>query len=156
MSKKTKATQPPANELQQKPAQEIVRLRRTAEYDTLNPEEQIRSFLNFVRLAKARYKENMRLVAEYQLQRQDLDHYAEMHEDLDRTGACRYYRKMREIGRKRRAAKNEAALLEPLITLIESNPDIVRKLEHAQGQIGAKKTHLDSLDYTAKTDVLNE
>lgn len=156
MSKrKQPAAQPPADAAKPSPPQ-VIRLRRAVEYDTLFPEDTIRQFIRFLRDAQSRYKENMRLVAEYQLQRQDLDHYAEMVDDLNRTEACRYYRKMRDLGRKRRAIKNEAALLEPLMTMLDNDPRFIKQLEQVQGLIGAKKAHIDNLDYTAKTNILNK
>lgn len=150
-----KQEKPPDEKLSEGRPQ-AVRLRRIAEYDTLHPEDALRQFLRFVREAQARYKEDVRLVAEYQLQKQDLDHYAEMADNLDRTAACAYYRKMRDLGRARRACKNEATLLEPLIAFLDKNPEFIKRLEQVQGDLKAKRVHIDSLDYTAKTDILNK
>ena len=143
------------------PAQETapmlaVRLRREAAYDTMKPEEALGSFLKFIREAQARYKEDVRLVAEYQLQQQDLEHYAEMADDLGRTDACVFYRKLRDIRRARRAVKNESQMLEPLMAFLDRNADTIKQLERVLGDVRAKKEHLDGLAYTAKTDILKK
>lgn len=134
----------------------VVRLSRAVEYDTMRPEDTIRDFLRFLRDVKSRYTGNMRVVAEYQLQLQDLEHYAEMADRLDRTAGHAFYRKMRDIRRERRVAKNEAELLEPLVVFIEGNADFIKRLEQIQGAVGAKKKHIDQLNYTMKTNVVAE
>lgn len=132
----------------------VVQFYRAVEYDTLHPEDTIRDFLRFLRDVKSRHAGNMRLIAEYNLQQQDLEHYVEMTDYLDRTAGHAFYRKLRDLRRERRAVKNEAELLEPLVAFIDTNTDFIKRLEQIQGTVGAKKKHIDQLNYTVRTNIL--
>lgn len=131
-----------------------LRLTRHMEYDSLGPEDTIRQFLGFLADCKSRYDEDVRLVEEYQLQKQDLDHYAEMAENLGRTAGHAYYRKVREIWRNRRQCKNEAELLKPVVDFIEANKDSLASLAATQGKCRQAREKIDQREYIVRTTVL--
>lgn len=138
------------------PDQPCIRLTRHMEYDSLNPEEIIAQFVAFLSDCKSRYDEDMRLIDEYQLQKQDLDHFAEMAENLDRTQSARFYRTLRDVWRKRRQCKNEAELLRPVIDFIESNKDALNQLPIVQGKIRQAREIIDQREYLVRTSVLDD
>lgn len=136
------------------PEQTGIRLTRHMEYDSLHPEESIRNFLLFLSDVKSRYDEDMRIIEECQLQKQDLDHYAEMEENLDRTAGHAFYRKFREVWRKRRQCKNEAELLKPVIDFMETYKEAIDRLSHVQGRCAIAKETIDQREYVVRTRVL--
>lgn len=137
------------------PDRPCIRLTRHMEYDSLNPEEMIAQFVAFLSDCKSRYDEDMRLIDEYQLQKQDLDHFAEMAENLDRTQSARFYRTLRDIWRKRRQCKNEAELLRPVIDFIECYKDVLNQLPAVQGKVRQARETIDQREYLVRTTVLD-
>lgn len=133
-----------------------MRLTRHMEYDSLNPEEAIKAFIIFLNDAKSRYDEDLRLIEEYQLQKQDLDHYAEMAENLDRTAGHAYYRKVRDMWRNRRQCKNEAELLKPVIDFLESNKEALNQLAQVLGRCRMAKETIDQREYIVRTSILED
>lgn len=129
-------------------------LSRHSEYDTLNPEEQIRTFIAFLKAAQSRYDENLRRIDEYQQQKTDLDHYAELSDDLNAADGYEYYKKSRNMWRQRRSCKNEAELLKPVIEFIAQNKDTLNQLAQIQGKCRNAKTLIDQRVYTMRTGVL--
>lgn len=125
-------------------------------YDTLFPEKTVTDFLSFLRTVKSRYDGNVRALEEAEAQLQDLEHYAELNEDLDCADGYGVYRKIRDIRRQRRAYKNENELLTPLYQWITEDAAEVKKLERALGETRRKAELIDKRQYMARTDVLEE
>ena len=138
------------------PNQSSIRLTRHMEYDSLNPEEFIYQFVAFLTDCKSRYDEHLRLIEEYQLQKQDLDHYVEMAENLERTQASRFYRKLRDIWRKRRQCKNETELLKPVVEFAEQNKELLGQLTAVQGKCRQAREMIDQREYVVRTTILDD
>ncbi len=68
---------------------------------------------------------------------QDLMHEAELGEPKDRTGAAQYYRRMRAVRQERRALKNEAELLKPLVEWMIANGGVKNRLAQLLGGMNA-------------------
>ena len=132
-----------------------IRMSRRYDYDTLFPEQRISEFLTFIRDAESRYNENLRLIEEYQAQKTDLDHYMELSENLTAAQGYKYYRLSREMWRKRRACKNEVELLQPLISFVESHPELINGLKELQGRCGKAKESIDQREYVVRTNILD-
>lgn len=138
------------------PKRQPLKMRSTAEYDSLQPEKHLQEFNQFIEAVKSRHAENLRLIEDYNMQQQDLDHFAEMHEDLGRTEAARYYRDVRDIRRKRRVCKNEVALLEPIVQFYMQNKTVFDQLKQLHGRIRFAKEEIGRMDYTVKTKILDD
>ena len=136
------------------PVQASIKLTRHMEYDSLSPEETIRQFIAFLTDCRTRYEEDLRLVEQYQLQKQDLDHFIEMNEILDRTTGHKYSRLVRDMWRKRRQCKNEAELLKPVIDFIDYNKEAINNLIMTQGKCRQAKEMIDQREYVVRTNIL--
>ena len=127
---------------------------RKIDYDTLLPDEKITSALSFFREVKARYDGNIRAVLEKESELQDLEHCAELHQDMDCKGGYALYKKIREARRERRAYKNENELLFPVYEWIGHNENALNKLAEALGRVRKTAEVIDNRQYTPRTDVL--
>ena len=129
---------------------------RGVAYDSLRPEESLRSFLDFTRAVLMRYKENGRLLAEYEKQTQDLLHYIELHENLSAARGFAMYTKLRNIRRARRVCKDENELLKPLVDFLISGKSQTDQLAKILGSCRAAREAIDARQYRLRTDVLRE
>lgn len=138
------------------PLHTTLSMSRRIEYDSLHPEEAIREFLSYLRRVQSRYDENLRLVEEYQLQKTDLDHFAEFEENLNRTDGHALYRKIRDMWRKRRKCKNEAELLKPVVEFMSNYKDAINQLSLVQGKCRQAKEMIDQREYAIRTGILDD
>lgn len=132
---------------------QLITLRRKQEYDSLKPEETLKSFLSFARSVIARYEENQRLQTDLEQETQDLLHYMELSNDMNACMGNEMYKKMREIRRQRRDCKHEIELLKPLYDYL-SDQTIIHQLSKIQGQCRTSKDAIALRSYTLRTDVM--
>ena len=125
-------------------------------YDTLNPDKNLTDFLTFLRMVKMRYEGNAREQQDKEAQLQDLEHYVELHNDLDCKGGYREYRRIRDTRRERRSLKQENELLHPLYEWINTNEQTLNSLSAVLGSVRKTAELIDNRRYTPRTDVLEE
>ena len=123
-------------------------------YDTLNPDKNLTDFLSFLRAVKTRYEGNARETEEKEAQLQDLEHFIELHSDLDCKGGYREYKRIRDVRRKRRSLKSENELLYPLYEWINGNENALNTLTETLGKVRKTAEVIGSRKYMARTDVL--
>ena len=123
-------------------------------YDTLMPDKVVTDFLEFCRNVKSRYEGNAEEIGAREAELGDLEHYMELHSDLDCKGGYALYKKMRETRRERRKCKNEMELLRPMYDWLEQNGDALNRLTIALGDTRRKAEVIDSRKYMSRTDVL--
>lgn len=131
-------------------------LYRLFEYDSLQPAQQLKAFIAFLKSVQARYDENFRLVGECDLKGQDLLHKIELGDDMDVLNGYRIHKTIRNVRRQRRICKNENDLLRPLYAYLEKHDDLIPQLERLQGEIGLLKSAIDDRKYAVRTHVLKE
>lgn len=125
-------------------------------YDTLSPSQNMAEFLSFCRDVKGRYEGNIRETDEKEAQLQDLEHYAELHRDLDGNGGYALYKQIRDTRRQRRAYKSENELLQPIYEWIAENEQALNKLTAALWRVRKTAEIIDNRKYMTRTDVLGE
>lgn len=125
-------------------------------YDTLKPDENLTDFLSFCRDVKMRYEGNVRETEEKEDELQDLEHWAELHDDLDCKGGYAIYKKIREARRDRRKCKSENELLYPLYDWVNRNEKALNALAQVLGRVRETAEVIDSRKYTARTNVLGD
>lgn len=123
-------------------------------YDTLNPDKNLTDFLSFLRSVKMRYEGNAREQEEKEAQLQDVEHYAELHDDLDIRRGFIIYKQFRDTRRERRKMKCENELLLPLYEWMEHNEQALNSLKTTLGEVRKKAELIDKRKYMARTDVL--
>jgi len=130
---------------------------RDVEYDTLRPEETLRSFVKFLKDVKTHYKFCLDEIARCELETQDVLHYIELGKNLNAMEGFKAYKSLSEIRRKRRIMKNELELLEPVYQyLLYQDPKLADRLAQVQGDCRKGKEKIELRSYTCKTDILEE
>lgn len=125
-------------------------------YDTLCPDKNLTDFLSFLRNVKMRYEGNVREKEEKEAQLQDLEHYIELHPDMDCKGGYREYKRMRDARRQRRSLKCENELLFPLYEWISLNEQALDDLAVTLGRVRKTAETIESRKYMTRTSVLEE
>ena len=152
--KLTPGTPPPPPPVVTKPAvPQIITLKRSEEFDSLLPEENLKSFLSFARNVISRYEDNQKLQSDLEAETQDLLHYVELSENMNACMGNAMYKKMREIRRKRRACKNEIDLLKPLYDYL-CDKRMINDLSQIQGKCRSAKEVISQRKYTLRTGVM--
>lgn len=123
-------------------------------YDTLKPDKNLTDFLAFLRAVKMRYEGNSREQEEKEAQLQDLEHYAELHGDLDIRRGFALYKRIRDTRRERRRAKSENELLYPVYAWIGENEKALNSMAGALGNVRKAAEVIESRKYMTRTDVL--
>lgn len=123
-------------------------------YDTLDPEETIRSFSASIREMLSRYDGNQMELQKLDNQMQDLLHYIEMSKDKKAPDGYKLYKQLRDIRRKRRACKNEIDLLKTVYDIFNGT-DLLNKLADALGKVRETKRVISARTYKVRTDVLD-
>ena len=129
-------------------------LSRKTEYDTLHPETAISDFLAFCKAVQERQNGNEAELQELDDMSQDILHYAELTDNLDRVGGNMVYRRLREVRRKRREIKNESELLDPVCQWLKSNQQSLKSLERALGDVRHKQEVINNRQYMTRTNVM--
>ena len=125
-------------------------------YDTLNPDKNLTDFLSFLRAVKMRYEGNAREQQDKEAQLQDLEHYVELHSDLDCKGGYKAHKDIREVRRARRGLKQENELLNPLYEWINLNEQALNSLTQTLGKVRKTAEVIEGRRYTTRTDVLED
>lgn len=124
------------------------------EYDTLQPEENIKSFCSFVRQAISQYEQDKETLVDLENQMQDILHFAEMSKDKDTVSGYKIYKELCQIRRKRRQCKNEIDLLAPVYEMFHGTK-MLDQLANLQGSCKQIKKSISGMAYTARTDILD-
>lgn len=124
-------------------------------YDTTNPEDTIRCFVDNVRGMIARYDGNKARIVEIEAELTDLEHYMEIGKFKKVTDGYRMYRKLAELRRERRACKNENDLLWPIYEHFHAT-EVLNRLSTVQGEVAKVKSAIDARYYQIRTDALDE
>lgn len=131
----------------------LITLKRSEEFDSLKPEDELKSFLSFARSVISRYEDNVKLQSDLEAETQDLLHFVELSKDMNACQGNDMYKKMREIRRKRRACKNEIDLLKPLYDYL-SDKKMINDLAQIQGKCRTAKEVISQRQYTLRTGVM--
>lgn len=129
-------------------------LRNDFEYDTMHPEETIKGFCAAVRSMLSRYQYCKDQFNQLENEMQDLLHYIEMSSDKNANLGFKLYKQLTDIRRKRRIAKNEMDLLQPIYDAF-SGGDKLNMLAQIQGLCRTTKQSIDNKVYTVRTDALD-
>jgi len=131
----------------------VVTLSGRADFDTLQPDENLKSFLDFARNVITRYEGNQNRQKELEDETQDLLHYMELSKDMNACQGYDLYQKLRNVRRERRACKNEIDLLKPLYDYL-CDKTVINQLSQIQGKCRASKQCISQRQYTLRTDVM--
>lgn len=132
---------------------QLITLKRSEEFDSLLPEENLKNFLEFARKVISKYEDNQKLQVDLETETQDLLHFIELSPNMN---ACEYTKqcvKLRDIRRQRRACKNEIDLLKPLYDFL-CDKTLINQLSKIQGQCKSSKEVIGQRQYTLRTDVV--
>lgn len=139
--------------IEQKELQSHPILTGCVEFDTLHPDDSIRTFCSSIREALARYEYNSNRLSELDQQMQDLLHYIELSGDKSANTGYKLYKQIALVRRERRACKNEMDILQPLYDTFNDYV-LLNKLSEVQGKCRAIKRQVEARAYTVRTDVL--
>lgn len=131
----------------------VIAFHRQSDYDTLLPVDMLEAFLAFCADVLSRYEGNLRVMEEANLETQDLLHFVELADNMGVSEGFKAYRRMREVRRVRRCAKNENELLQALYDLLRAS-DIQQRLQCVLGILRAKRKNIDGRKYSPRTDIL--
>lgn len=123
------------------------------EYDTLHPEEKIKSFCADIRSMLSRYEYDKERLSDLDCQMQDLLHYIELSGDKNANAGYKLYKQIAIVRRERRACKNEIDLLQSVYDMFHDT-NFLNRLAEVQGKCRAAKQIMDNRGYTVRTDVL--
>ena len=126
----------------------------TDEYDTMQPEETIRSFCSSIRDMLSKYEEDRERLEKLEQEMQDLLHYIEMSGNKNANIGFKLYKQLAEVRRERRIRKNEIDLLQPIYSNFKDT-DLLNVLGRIQGNCRAIKQQINNKSYIVRTDVLN-
>lgn len=129
-------------------------LHRHFDFDEMNPEQALSSFLKFVREVKAKQSMLQTTLSELNSASSDILHYAELHDDLGGWQGYDLYKKLRDTRRQRRMCKDEIELLTPVLQWVEESDGAVKKLERVLGEVRKNKTDISQRSYIMRTDVM--
>lgn len=125
------------------------------DFDTLNAEDQIKTFCAFIRDVVSRYEENKRRQDEAELQEMDLEHCIELAEKLTEKEKKTLYTKLTDVLQERRACKSENEILESLY-LYFNDRVLLNKLSQLQGTVSNMKDILQNRTYGCRTSILDD
>lgn len=127
-------------------------LHRDSDFDSLRPVEAVEGFLAFCASVRSRYEGNAQQEENANLETQDLLHFMELSENLGVSEGFKAYRKMREVRRVRRDAKNENELLLPVYNFL-ARTDFVSQLQRVLGDLRARQELVSKRQYGMRTDI---
>lgn len=125
------------------------------EYDTMQPEETIRSFVSSIKDMMSRYDGNKNRIAEIEKELVDVEHYIEISSNKTVTAGYKLYRQLADLRRERRACKNENELLQAIFACFNTS-DILNRLTKVQGECAKAKESIDERTYQVRTKILDE
>lgn len=86
-------------------------------------------------------------------QRLDIEHRLELHDDDYRTTA-QLGKLLRQVGRRRRIAKNTSEVLAPILQWAEENRKALNALDRALGAMRKIEERQENRAYASRTDIL--
>lgn len=128
-------------------------LHRDSDFDTLHPAETIAAFVTFCTNVRQRYQGNLQVQDDTNLERQDLLHCIELSDNMRVADGFKMYRKLREVSRVRRDAKNENDLLQPLYDFLTQS-DFENRLRRVLGDTRTRAEVVGKRQYGMRTDIL--
>lgn len=128
-------------------------LHRGSDFDTLHPAETIAAFVTFCANVRQRYQGNLQVQDDTNLERQDLLHCIELSDNMRVADGFKMYRKLREVSRVRRDAKNENDLLQPLYDFLTQS-DFENRLRRVLGDTRTRAEVVGKRQYGMRTDIL--
>ena len=123
------------------------------DYNTLHPEAELKSFLDFLRNAESRYQADCTRENDLNQETQDILHLMELSENMNACKGYKAYKTLSNVRRERRQCKNEIELLETIYKFIEDNRPVIRQLEQVLGKIRNTKQAIDNRSYLMRTDI---
>lgn len=127
-------------------------LHRDSDFDSLRPVEAVEGFLDFCASVRSRYEGNAQQEENANLETQDLLHFMELSDNLGVSEGFKAYRKMREVRRVRRDAKNENELLLPVYNFLVRT-DFVSQLQRVLGDLRVRQELVRKRQYGMRTDI---
>lgn len=103
--------------------------------EAIDPVHTVFDMCHLVEFVKRRYIENARMLQVYNSRLLDIQHEIEMLPPKNAPKGYRVYKEQRDILLRRRVAKDENAVLEPLKELIDKNPAVFAAMSEALNQI---------------------
>ena len=128
-------------------------LHRDSDFDTLHPAETLSAFVTFCADVRQRYQGNLQVQEDTNLERQDLLHCIELSDNMRVADGFRMYRKLREVSRVRRDAKNENDLLQPLYDFL-TQTDFESRLRRVLGDTRTRAEVVGKRQYSLRTDIV--
>lgn len=123
------------------------------DYNSLRPETELKSFLDFLRNVESRYQADCERENDLNQETQDLLHLMELSENMNACKGYKAYKTLSNVRRERRQCKNEIELLEAVYKFIEDNRLFIRQLEQVLGKTRNTKQTIDNRSYMMRTDV---
>ena len=130
-------------------------LHRHFDFDEMNPEQALSSFLKFVREVKTKQSMLQTTLSELNSASSDILHYAELHDDLGGWQGYDLYKKLRDTRRERRMCKDEIELLTPVLQWVEESDGAIKKLERVLGEVRKNKGLIENRGYVMRTNILD-
>lgn len=128
-------------------------LHRDSDFDTLRPAETLAAFVTFCADVRQRYQGNLQVQEDTNLARQDLLHCIELSDNMRVADGFKMYRKLREVSRVRRDAKNENDLLQPLYEFL-AQTDFESRLRRVLGDTRTRAEVVGKRQYSLRTDIV--
>lgn len=117
--------------------------------------EYIENFLNFLSDAKTRYDIAQVNESEYDKQTQDILHRLELVDD-EKDYQDKLLDTIKEIRHERRKAKDESAVLFPVITWRDNNPKVISMMQQLLGDVRKVQRQLANRVYVDRTDIVKD
>ena len=115
--------------------------------------ESIAAFLNYLRDAESRYHIEHANEQEANAKTQDILHRIELHSDSYHETA-RLGKLLRHVRQERRAAKDAADALAPIVAWVRANSSVTGMLERLLGEVRKIERRQEIREYIPRTDVL--
>lgn len=117
--------------------------------DRIFPLPYFKDFLKFIDSVKSYYNIANDELAEQNDNLCDIEHMLEL-EELTYHEQARLAKLEKEIRQNRRRAKDNIAVLQPIIDYIEKHPSMINELRNVQGQVNKQEKILKNRSYTKR------
>lgn len=122
------------------------------------PSECIDGFLKYIREANERYNIAQSQEKEAEMETQDILHWLEFNEelDIDGDGALLVLGAIGMARRKRRAGKDAATVLQPVVRWTEQHKSTMNSLEQLLGDARKAERSIKNRHYTQRTRIVEQ
>ena len=117
--------------------------------DRIIPIPYFKEFLGFIDDVKSYYNIALDELEEQNANLCDIEHMLEL-EDLTYHEQARLAKLEKEIRQNRRRAKDNIAVLQPVVDYIEKHPSMINELRSVQGQVNKQEKILKNRSYTKR------